>query len=107
MLNRWRVFVGCLVLALGVFVYPGQGQADDFREGAAKFIQSLADRAISTLTVQGITKSERRERFRSFLNEDFAVNTIGKWVLGKYWNQANETQQSEYLKLFENLLVVT
>lgn len=107
MLKRWKMFAGCLLLAFGVAGYPGQGQADDFKDGAAKFIQSLADRAISTLTVQGISKEERRQRFRSFLNDDFAVNAIGKWVLGKYWNQATEEQRAEYQRLFENLLVVT
>lgn len=113
MLKRWKIVAGCVVVAVFVALPVGQaagqaqGQAENFKDGAGVFVKSLADRAIETLTVKGMTQEERRSRFRVFLDEDFAVNAIGRWVLGRYWRKATKEQQEEYLKLFENLLVST
>ena len=32
---------------------------------------------------------------------------IAKWVLGRYWRKASDKEKAEYLKLFEDLMVVT
>ena len=73
----------------------------------AEFIEVLADKTIATLTVDTITREERIARFRTLLRENFAIRSIARWVLGRYWSKANETERSEYLVLFENLIVAT
>ncbi len=37
----------------------------------------------------------------------FNVKTIGKFVLGRYWKKANKQERTEYLGLFEDLMVVS
>ena len=38
--------------------------------------------------------------------DHFAVKDIAKWVLGRrYWRRATDQQRTEYLKLFEDLMV--
>ena len=38
--------------------------------------------------------------------EYFAFKGIAKWVLGRYWRRANVRQREEFLRLFEDLMVV-
>ena len=82
-------------------------RADDFTNGAEKFILSLAENAVSSLTSKTITEEERQKRFRKILNSYFDIKGIGKWALGRYWRKASKSEQLEYLVLFENLIVDT
>lgn len=70
-----------IFLALG----PRSGAADT---GPADFIQSLGDRAIAILQTPGNEKVERRAQFRGLFSEGFDLDTIGKFVLGRYWRSA-------------------
>ncbi|MDD9878107.1 MAG: ABC transporter substrate-binding protein [Magnetovibrio sp.] len=82
--------------------------ADDVAttEQARTFIVGLADKAVQSLTADGIDKMERRKRFRGLMLEYFAFKGIAKWVLGRYWRRATADERDEYLKLFEELMVV-
>ena len=86
---------------------PGPARADEFSDGAKKFIEILTSDAISMLTVENISKIERSDRFRRLMNENFAIKGIAKFVLGRHWRKANESEKKEYLQLFEDLLVAT
>ncbi|MBE0531898.1 MAG: ABC transporter substrate-binding protein [Rhodospirillales bacterium] len=98
------------VLLMGSLVLAGTGltsAADDADARAGEFIESLADKAISSLTEKDASREQRLIRFRDLLDEHFAVDTIGRWVLGRHWNDATEAERKEYLSLFEDLIVVT
>ena len=82
-------------------------RADDFSADAETCIGDLGDRVIKELTGKDLDREERARRTRTILNEHFAVKAIGQWVLGRYWRKADKAQQEEYLKLFEDLIVVT
>ncbi len=86
---------------------PGPAGADEFSQGAERFISGLADKAIAALGEKNTSLAEKERRFRSLLNENFAVEAIARWVLGRHWRKATEAQRKEYLALFEDLLVVT
>lgn len=102
-----RVVLGLLAGAGACLAMPGWATAADFSTGAKTFISSLADRVIGELTPKGLDRAEREKRFRSILNEHFAVSAIGQWVLGPYWKKATEAEQKEYLALFEDLIIAT
>ena len=76
-------------------------------EPAAAFIRSLGDRAIAILQTPGSEKIERREKFRSLFFTGFDLETIGKFVLGRYWRTATPEQLDEYLILFPEFIVDT
>lgn len=103
MLTRRDILAGCLTLALVLAAFPGH--AASAQEGARRLIESLADKAIEALTVKTVSRSERVKRFRVLLHEHFAVKTIGRWVMGRYWRKATNGERTEFLDLFENLLV--
>jgi phospholipid transport system substrate-binding protein len=74
---------------------------------ARQFVESLADQAIHSLAVNDISRAERIKRFQTLFDKNFAVDAIGKWILGRYWRQATPAQQSEYLKLFQGYIVAS
>ena len=103
MLTRRHILAGCLTLALGLAAVPGH--AASTQDEARRLIESLADKAIAALTVKTVPRSERVKRFRVLLHQHFAVKTIGRWVMGRYWRKATDGERAEFLDLFENLLV--
>jgi len=82
-------------------------RADKLEDGAAGFIKSVAETAINSLATKDTDRHERIRRFRVMFNDNFAVRSIGKFVLGRYWRQASDTEKAEYLKLFEDLMVIS
>jgi phospholipid transport system substrate-binding protein len=103
-----RAIVALVALStLLISVHYASVRADDFTDGAEKFIVSLADDAISSLTSKSLTEKERQKQFRVLLNSYFDINGIGKWALGRYWRKTSKSERSEYLVLFENLIVST
>ncbi len=103
--GRREFLTACVAMALVVSGFPAH--ADEFAEGAQRFIESLANRAIAALTVPHIPRPERVARFRTLLNDHFAVRAIAQWVLGRYWRQATAAERTEFVALFEDLIVAT
>jgi phospholipid transport system substrate-binding protein len=102
---RWTVAIAGPLVALIVVIAPAR--ADQHLAASSEFIQSLADRAIRTLTAEGQTTEVRREQFRGLFREGFAINGIARFVLGRYWRRATEDDRTEYLALFEDVIVTT
>ena len=71
-------------------------------EGANAFLQSLAKKATASLTEADIPRPERIKRFRVMFRENFAVRSIGKFVLGRNWRRASEDEQKEYMSMMED-----
>jgi len=95
------------VLLLVVTGAPLGAQAAVDQDGARAFIDTLGDRTVEILQDDALSSRERIEAFRQLFREGFAVPTIARFVLGRYWRSANEEQQQEYLSLFEDLVVET
>ena len=107
MMNKRQFLVALIAVSCLLLVKPVAAQAVDFTDGAVKFIETLADDAVQSLTAKDIEKKERIVRFRALLKNNFAVKAIGRWVLGRYWRKATNEEKEEYNKLFEDLIVAT
>ncbi len=107
-MNRRRFILACaatLALAGMTASIPAAAQATARTEAAAKFIQSLGERAIDVLIAPSLPRPEIFKRFNALLVEGFDVPYIGRFVMGRYWNQATPEQQQEYMRLFERMIV--
>lgn len=102
---RWTTAIAGPLVALVIAIAPAR--ADQHLETSSEFIRSLANRAIITLTTEGQTDEMRRDKFRSLFREGFAINGIARFVLGRYWRRASEDDRTEYLALFEDVIVNT
>jgi phospholipid transport system substrate-binding protein len=74
-------------------------------ESAKKLVDKLAQTGIGFLGNEGMTDEQRTAEFRKLLNSNFDMATIGRFVLGRYWKTATPAQQTEYQKLFKNMVV--
>ena len=107
MLRRRAIVKGFVFFAAVVLAGPGVARADDSADGAQRFIESMADKAIAALAVDDISREERVRRFRILLHEHFDVDTIARWVLGRYWRGATKAEHAEYLALYKELIIAT
>lgn len=101
-----RTLIATAVALLVAATLPGSASANPGKK-AEDFVAALADQAVQSLTIPDISRTERVKRFRALFNQHFAVKSIGRWVLGKHWNQATDTEKEEYQKLFEDLMIAT
>lgn len=74
-------------------------------EQAKQFMQTIGNTVISLLTNNSVSDKERATQFREILDRDFNGKSIAKFVLGRYWKQASEAEQQEFLNLFKETTV--
>lgn len=104
-----RILWGSL-LALGILALAGvprPAAANEFSDGAKKFIEVLTEEAISTLTGKDLSPNERADRFRKLMLKNFALKGIARFALGRHWRKLTGPEKKEYLELFEDLMVAT
>ena len=106
--SRRRLFaaVPAIFLAASLIAAAPVARAQSTAE-AAKFVQGLGDRAILELTDQKISDAERVNRMRALLTQSFDKEAIARFVLGTYWNRASESEQTEFITLYETLVSYT
>jgi phospholipid transport system substrate-binding protein len=104
-MTRLRFFV--LALALTTTVSAGAAAQQAHADKPEKFIASLGDRALQVLVLGSQGPSKRDAAFREILDEGFDLPLIGRYALGRYWRRATSVQRREYVKLFEDFIVVT
>ena len=94
---------GLSILFTVLFTVSVQASATYDDSGA--FVKALGDRAINLLTQSKVSDEQQETRFRLLLREGFAVDKIGRFVLGKYRRKATSEELDEFLKLFEDYIV--
>lgn len=115
LLSLCCVFLAVFLAFLGAMPVPAladdsaavapMSHEDVIKTPAGKFVQSLGDRAISIIADKTITAQQRADKFRAILGDSFDLMTIGRFVIGRTWNTATPEQQSEYMRLFKELVV--
>jgi len=102
--GRRQVIASLAVLLFSFSAGSLRASANDGEAG--KFILSLGERAVSVLSnKEGTTFAEREYAFRQILVEGFHMNTISRFVLGRYWRSATSAQRSAYNDVFEDFIV--
>ena len=80
-------------------------QKPDMQAGAENFVSTMARRALDFLGNAQQTQAQKTESFRRLLEDNFDMETIGRFTLGKYWKVATPSQQTEYQRLFKKRVV--
>ena len=100
------MLAGVAAVAVPVLVPTAAlAQAAKGSQASADFVQALGDKAIATLADPKISKDQAKAVFRDLLNQNFDINTISRFVLGRYWNIATDAQKKEYQAAFEQMIV--
>lgn len=105
MLTR-RFLIAAFAAVAGLAALGGTARAENNADARA-FIQKLADNAMNTVAVKGLSDEDRAKRFRTLFVDTFDLPEIGKLVLARHWKTATPEQQQEFLALFEDVQVYT
>jgi phospholipid transport system substrate-binding protein len=70
-------------------------------------IKQLVGQAIAVIVDKSGTEDQRETKFRSLLQDGFDIPRISRFVLGRYWNGANDDQRKQFSQLFEDWIVRT
>ncbi len=100
-----RAFCTALVLATTFIPAPTVGAVADANPAASAFIRELGAESIKELTDPATPQPEREARFRRLLNEHFDMAAMSKFVLGRYWRLATDSQRTEFQHAFEDYIV--
>ena len=96
-----RSFVRTIaVAALGWALTAPVSDASTHDSEAGAFITSLANEAIEVLRDESMSLEDREAHFRSVLNEGFALDKIGRFVVGRHWRDMSPDQQLDYQQLY-------
>lgn len=95
-----------LIIFAAVFLATN-AHADDKGKRAEAFIETLSAKAIDLVSNQTMSDEAKRAGFAKLLSDGFDMDWIGQFVLGRNWNLATPEQRTEYLALFEQIIVFT
>ncbi len=95
-------------LVLGTFAALaltfGVSRAASAAESATSFVSRLGTQLVAIVN-SDLSSEQKKEKVLPLLQEDVDVDAIGRFCLGRYWRVATPEQQTEYLKLFHQILV--
>jgi len=83
----------------GPIILAGTGEA------AQSMVTNLGAQAMNAIADTGMDPARKKALFRSILTQNFDMKTIGKFALGRFWRDASEAQQAQYLKLYQDMIV--
>lgn len=100
MMRRSLLTSLCVLIATASLAAPPPVNPTD----AVAFMNRLWGRAVEVLNNKA-DPAIRAARFRELFHEDFDCPGIARFVLGRYWRNASEEEQQEFVKLFEDYVV--
>jgi len=105
--RRWLqgILAGFVFTIFGALLTVQATAAEE--QQAEGFIQELAFSGITMLENSSVSPAERELEFRKLVKKGFALEAIGKFVVGRYWRDMSADQQDEYLELFSEWLLKT
>lgn len=79
--------------------------SDQVVSGAQNFVESMAQRGLDFLADEKLTKKQKKSAFSKLLSDSFAMKTLARFSLGRYWRVASPEERREYLNLFEKMII--
>jgi len=105
--GRWRghrfAFVILTLVALGPLAAPAVAATSP--DEAAKFVAALAAEATALEKGGQVPDEKRLDAFEALLRRGFAVELIGRYVLGDAWSTAAASARDEYVRLLATWLL--
>ncbi len=89
------------IMAISIIGATPASAADDF-EAELAFVASLGDNIVEAMVAEGISDKERRNRLARIFIESVDIESLGRYILGRYWRSADERQRTEYSRLFRD-----
>ncbi len=95
-----------VIMAVALMVCPAQGQG----AAALQTVETQVNKVLKTMSEPGFKgqpENVKIEKIRSIVNEIFDYAELSRRTLGREWGKFNPGQQTEFVKLFSDLLEKT
>lgn len=97
--RRFLLLAAAGLALLGAMPAPAHASADSARA----FITELGKETVAVLQ-RPDPAPQKAAKMEDILRRGFDFQTIGRFVLGRYWNTATPQQREEYLKVFTDFV---
>lgn len=93
-----------LLVVLALSATPAA--ADDVANNAAsQFVESIGNEALSIIRDKSLNKNQKQQKLEGVFSRSVDVDWVGKFVMGRYWRQADDAQKKRYLNEYRDFLV--
>lgn len=101
--SRWLAAAMLLLAATAAALFtaaPARAAAE--ASDPQGFVERLGGEVVGILKAPDVKPSDRQRRFQTLFVQTFDAPTIGRFVLGQYWQRTSEDQRRSYLELFSD-----
>ncbi|MEQ9639532.1 MAG: ABC transporter substrate-binding protein [Alphaproteobacteria bacterium] len=99
-----RAFVAGLAALAFTAATPAQAKVE---AEARQFIEQLAQSTVDVVADRDASPATRTERLSHLLNRGFDTEVISRFVLGRHWRDASESERREFVALFHDYTVAS
>lgn len=96
-----------IFVLISLLIWTQEVHANLDPKKAEVFMSDIGSTVITLLTNKSISDQTRADQFQKILETSFDVNAVGKFVLGRYWNQASPEERQRFLTLFKATTVAS
>ena len=101
MVSRRQVLIsGFALLAAGMPVVPALAAG-----ASAAVVTDFGDHMLQMLSNPQLSPADRQKQFGALLDKDFDFATIGRFVLGRYWQTATDQEKQKFAPVFRDYVV--
>lgn len=79
--------------------------AADVSPGPSTFVSELARTALLSVTNETVSSADRQQRLGGFLDKDFDMPRIARFVLGRYWQKSSEAEQQAFTATYRDFMI--
>lgn len=65
------------------------------------FAQRVGDQALGVIAEKSLSKEQKQKKLEAVFSDGVDIPWVSRFVLGRYWRTANETQRTAYQKSYE------
>lgn len=91
-----------------LLAFPGKAYADQtttITHPAAQIIETLGHQVMALLSDPTLKKNQRIQVFKDVIARNLDATLIGRYVIGRHWNNLSDDQKSTYLAVFSKYIV--
>lgn len=89
----------------GVSYSSGEGQQEQNPGEAEVFVNDISEQVLSIIKDSSISDEEKEKQLRDFFEKYVNTGWMGKFVLGRYYRAASESEISYYNQLYHEYLM--
>ncbi len=92
-----------IMLYAAFAMHPAGAVANTDQAGV--FVQGLGDKVVKVITDTKMNDSQKSQKLEDFFITTVDVDWVAKFVAGRYWREASQEQQKNYIERYKKFLV--